>query len=195
MQAEIAEFVRTLMAILWIGAALFLLRYALAWLLRKRVPKGLVPTRLELQHPDSLARIAALIGHGAPVAETLGTRRLRATLGMRAVWWLGFGAVSAAALSVNPPLFGIETAMILVVGYTALHTTFYEIVYDRETISLPRWWFGRTTRKWRDLDAVVDRRGWTLDFHFRDGTRVQAHKYVVGYGALREKAEAILREV
>lgn len=61
--------------------------------------------------------------------------------------------------------------------------------------TLTRWWFGRTTRKWRDLDAVVERRGRYLDFHFRDGTVLQAHKYVVGYAALREKADAVLREV
>lgn len=95
----------------------------------------------------------------------------------------------------QPPLIGIETALTLLMAYFALHTSLYEIAYDRDTVTLPRWWFGRTTRKWRDLGAVVERRGWYLDFHFRDGTRVQAHKYVVGYAALREKAEAVLSEV
>ncbi len=39
---------------------------------------------------------------------------------------------------------------------------------------------GRTTRRWRDLDAAVDRGGWFIEFHFHDGTVIQAHKYVVG---------------
>mgnify|MGYP001060440625 CR=1 FL=1 len=89
----------------------------------------------------------------------------------------------------------LKTAAPGLVLHLALHISLYEITYDRGSITLPRWWFGRTTREWRDLDAVVKRRGRFLDFHFRDGTAVQAHKYVVGRVALREKAEAVLREV
>ncbi len=36
---------------------------------------------------DSTSRFVALIGLGAPVRETLGTRRLRATLGLKLVYW------------------------------------------------------------------------------------------------------------
>ncbi|MBL9048773.1 MAG: hypothetical protein JNK19_01510 [Tabrizicola sp.] len=177
------------------AVGLFLLRHLVAWRLRKRLPKGLVPDRHELSRPDSMSRLLSLIGHAATPAETLGLRRLRATLGLRLVLWVVFAVITVAALSVRPPLLGVETGLILLMAYLALHTSLYEISYDRDTVTLPRWWFGRTTRKWRDLDAVVERRGWYLDFHFRDGTAVQAHKYVVGYAALREKAEAVLREV
>jgi hypothetical protein len=42
---------------------------------------------------------------------------------------------------------------------------------------------------------VRERRGWYPDLRFRHGTVVQAQKHVVGYAALRKKAEAVLREV
>jgi hypothetical protein len=195
MEPRITQLMWALAALIAVGVALFILRHVLAWRLRKRLPKGLVPQGRELSRPDSMTRIVSLIGHDAAPVETLGTKRLRTTLGLRLVFWTVWAAISWAALSMQPPLIGIETGLILVMTYYALHTTLYEITWDRDTIALPRWWFGRMTRKWRDLDAVVERRGWFLDFHFRDGTVVQAHKYVVGYAALREKADAVLREV
>lgn len=185
----------TIALVLAAAVGLFLVRHLVAWRLRKRLPKGLVPDRRDLSRPDSMSRLISLIGHAATPAETLGLRRLHATLGLRLVMWVAFAAITVVALSMRPPLIGVETGLILLVAYLALHTSVYEISYDRDAVTLPRWWFGRTTRKWRDLDAVVDRRGWYLDSHFRDGTTVQAHKYVVGYAALREKAEAVLREV
>lgn len=195
MEARITQLMWALAAMIAVGVVLFILRHVLAWRLRKRLPKGLVPQGRELSRPDSMSRIVSLIGHDAPPAETLGTKRLRTTLGLRLVFWTVWAAIFWAALSMRPPLIGIETGLILVMTYFTLHSTLYEITWDRDTIALPRWWFGRTTRKWRDLDAVVERQGWFLDFHFRDGTVVQAHKYVVGYAALREKANAVLREV
>jgi hypothetical protein len=195
MEAELERFVWTLGLSLAAGAALFVLRLVLAWRLRKRLPTGLVPQGGELLRSDGMSRIVSLIGVDAKATETLGTLRLRATLGLKLLYWGVLIAMIVVAGQMHARLIGPETAMLGLVLYLALHTSFYEISYDRDTITLPRWWFGRTTRKWRDLDAVVERRGWFLDFHFRDGTVVQAHKYVVGYAALREKAEAVLREV
>jgi hypothetical protein len=129
------------------------------------------------------------------VTETLGTRRLRATLGLKLLYWGVFAALIVAVGQMHAPLVGIETAILMLVLSLTLHTTFYEISYDRDTITLPRWWFGHTTHRWCDLEAVTDRQGWFLAFHFRGGKVVQTHKYVVGYAALREKANAVLREV
>ncbi|MFN5999334.1 MAG: hypothetical protein ACK47C_06150 [Paracoccaceae bacterium] len=195
MQAEVERFVWTLALSLGAGAAFFVLRIVLAWRLRKRMPAGLVPKGSELHQPDGMSRIVSLIGVDAPVAETLGTRRLRATLGLKLVYWGVLVALIVVAGQMQAQLFGTEAALVVLVVYLALHATFYEIRYDRDTITLPRWWFGHTTHRWRDLEAVTERQGWFLAFHFRGGKVVQVHKYVVGYAALREKAEAVLREV
>jgi hypothetical protein len=195
MEAELIRFFWIVVLVVVGGVVLFVLRHVLSWRLRRRLPKGLVPHGHDLTHPEAMGRLVSLIGHGSPPAETLGARRLRATLGLRLLCWAALSVACALAVQMQARLLGIETALIVVLGYLALHTSLYEITDDRDTVTLPRWWFGRTARKWRDLVAVVDRRGWYLDFHFRDGTVVQAHKYVVGYAALRKKAEAILREV
>ena len=195
MEAELTRFFWMVGFVVIGGAAMFVARHYLAWRLRHRLPKGLVPERHELVHPEATGRLVSLIGHTAAPVETLGTQRLRVTLGLRLLWWGAVAVGFVLALEMQARLVGIESAMILVLVWFAVQSTFYEISYDRDTVTLPRWWFARTTRKWRDLDAVVERRGWYLDFHFRDGTVVQAQKYVVGYAALREKAEAVLREV
>ena len=195
MQAEVERFVWTL-ALSAVGGVLFyIVRLVLARRLRKRLPAGLVPLAGEMGQPDAGTRLVSLIGVDAKPAETLGTHRLRASLGLKLVYWGVLAAQFFVSLEMQARLIGPESAILCTVLYLALHTSFYEISYDRETITLPRWWFGRTTRKWRDLDAVTERQGWFLAFHFRDGTVVQAHKYVVGYAALRDKAKAALREV
>lgn len=195
MQAELDRFVWTLALSLAGGILFYILRLVLAWRLRKRLPAGLVPQTSELHQPDAGTRLVSLIGLHAAPAETLGTYRLRPTLGLKLVYWGVLAALFVVSQQMQAALLGPETAILCVVLYLALHTSFYEISYDRDTITLPRWWFGHTTRNWRDLDAVTERQGWFLAFHFRDGTVVQAHKYVVGYAALREKAKAALREV
>jgi hypothetical protein len=195
MQAEVERFVWTLALSLGAGVVFFVLRLVLAWRLRKRMPVGLVPQGGEVLGPDGMSRLVSLIGVDAQVSDTMGTRRLRATLGLRLLYWGVLVALIVAAGQMQAPLVGIESLILATVVYLALHTTLYEISYDRDSITLPRWWFGTTTHKWRDLEAVTERQGWFLAFHFRGGTVVQAHKYVVGYAALRDKVKAVLREV
>ncbi len=202
MQAEFDRLIWTLVLGLVAGAALFVLRIVLAGYLRKRLPAGLVPKGEELHRPDAMSRFISLLGHAAQEAETLGTKRLRATLGLKLLYWVVLIAMALTLAAMQHPRFGMavqplgfEPVLLGVVLYLALHTSFYEISYDREEVTFPRWWFGRTTHKWGQLDAVTEKQGWFLSFHFRDGTVVQAHKYVVGYAALRDKAEAVLREV
>jgi hypothetical protein len=194
MQAELERYFTVLGLMILGGIGLFLLRMILSLLLRKRLTKGLVPELQDLAQPDSNSRFVALIGQGAPVRETLGTTRLRATLGLKLVYW-GVALMTVWLLhTLETAGSGIELVLLAVVAYLAVHTTIYEITYDRETISLPRWWMGSTTHRWRDLDAAVDRGGWYVDFHFHDGTVIQAHKYVVGYANLREAARKAMRE-
>ena len=168
----------------------------LSLILRKRLPSGLVPRVFDLlYHPDAKLRFVALLGQTDRTRETLGTHRLQATIGLKLLFWLMAAGLFWLWQATDPALSATAFLFLPFAVYMALHTTFYEITYDRDTITLPRWWFGRTTRNWRDLDAVVDRMGWYLDFHFRDGTVVQAHKYVVGYAALKDTARKALREV
>lgn len=177
------------------GLGLFFLRVILSIALRKRYAPGLVPDVTEVSRPDGGSRLIALIGQGAAAQHTLGTHRLRASLGLKVLFWGVLAAMVYVADLMGAPMIGFEAAILAFVFYLSIHTSVYEITYDRETITLPRWWFGRTTRKWKDLDAVVERQGWFLDFHFRDGTVIQAHKYVVGYAELRNTANKVLREV
>lgn len=195
MQADIERFSWGLALSLGMGLALFVIRIHLSRTLRKRFAPGLVPMGSELHQPDAMSRFTALLGHDAAEMVTLGTRRLRVTLGLRLLYWVVLLATIAASAAMRAPLFGVEAALTLVVLYLALYASFYKISWNHDRITLPRWWFGRTTHLWRDLEAVTERQGWFLDFHFRGGGVVQAHKYVVGYAALREKADAVLREV
>ena len=195
MQADIERFFWGMAMSLGVGLALVVVRILLSRSLRKRFAPGLVPMGNELHQPDAMSRFTALLGHDAAETTTLGTRRLRVTLGLRLLYWVVLLAMIAVSAAMRAPLFGLETGLTLLVLYLALHASFYEISWDHDLITLPRWWFGRTTHRWRDLEAVTERQGWFLTFHFRSGGVVQAHKYVVGYAALREKADAVLREV
>ena len=174
--------------------ALFLMRATLTILLRKRVPASHLPDVFEPHRTDSLTRFLSLIGYGGDARETLGVWRLRPTLGLKLVFIGGTALLVVVSIAMNARLIGPEALIVAVGLYFTLHALNYEITYDRDTISLPRWWFGRTTRKWRDLDAIVEGRGWYLRFHFRDGRVIQAHKYIVGFAALKETAAKALRE-
>ncbi len=194
MQAELERFFTMIGLLILGGIGLFFAKVILSLILRKRLAPGLVPSIEDTGRADSTTRFIAMIGLNARVSESLGTRRLRATLGLKLVFWGVLLMLAYLLQTLEPSGTYIEPALLGLVAYLAVHTTFYEITYDRDTITLPRWWFGRTTRRWRDLDAAVDRRGWFLDFHFRDGTVIQAHKYVVGYAELREAAQKAMRE-
>jgi hypothetical protein len=194
MQAELERFFTMIGLLILGGIALFFVKIILSLILRKRLAPGLVPKIEDVAQPDSTSRFIAMVGLNARVPETLGTRRLRATIGLKLVFWGVLAMLVYFLQTIEPSGTYIELVLLCMVAYLAVHTTVYEITFDRETITLPRWWFGRTTRRWRDLDATVDRRGWVLDFHFRDGTVVQAHKYVVGYAELREAAQKAMRE-
>lgn len=194
MQAELERYFAVIGLMVLGGIGLFFLRLILYLILRKRLAPGLVPALKDLSQPDSSSRFVALIGQGAPVGDTLGTKRLRTTLGLKLVYWGTTLMMVGIMQSLEISGTGIETVLLALVAYLALHASIYEISYDRHTITLPRWWMGHTTRRWRDLDATLDRGGWYLEFHFRDGTVIHVHKYVVGYSDLREVAQKAMRE-
>jgi|GEM_PF-1828629 len=195
MHAGIIAHLSTLGWILLAGLAIVALTLVLSLILRKRMTPGLVPRLFDvIYHPDAKLRFIALLGHQSPARETLGLHRLRATFGLKLVFWLLTAGLVLLWATMDPATSAAAMLFLPLAAYLAIHTTLYEITYTRDTITLPRWWFGRTTQKWRDLDATVERMGWYLDFHFRDGTVIQAHRYIVGYSALREIAEKAMRE-
>lgn len=195
MHAELDQYIAYLGYLSLAGTGLFFLRVVLALTLKNRLPSGLVPGLAEATKPDGLPRFIALIGHQAVPQSTLGTRRLRATLGLKLVFWGLLAAAAYVPLATDLSVLGLESVIWPPLLYLAIHTSLYEITFDRDTISLPRWWFGRTVRRWKDLDAVVENQGWSQSFHFRDGTVVQVHKYVVGFHELRDTARQAMREV
>ena len=194
MQAELTRYFTLVGLMMAGGAAILLLKIVLGIVLRNRLAPGLVPHVNELSQPDSTSRFIALIGRNARPDETLGTLRLRATLGLKAVYWLVCLAIAVSLNIMQAPVIGIESLLFALVLAMALHVSFYEISYDRQTVTLPRWWFGRSTRKWKDLLAVSVRDGWFMVFHFDDGQSIYVHKYVVGYPQLLETARKAARE-
>ncbi|MCB6177963.1 hypothetical protein LHP98_07440 [Rhodobacter sp. Har01] len=194
MQADVQKFFAFIWLLVALGVGLFLVKIILAILLKNRAAPGLVPALHEVGRQDSLARFVALIGQNARATVTMGTVRLRASLGIQLAYWGGAILIAVVIGQMGVPVFGIETILLLVVLLAALHTSLYEISYDRQSITLPRWWFGRTTHKWADLLAVTKPDGWFLTFHFDKGPSVRAHKYVVGYRELLETAQKAVRE-
>lgn len=195
MQDELARFATTLIWATGAGIALFLLRVVLAIALRNRVTPGLFPGATEAGRQDSMSRLISLIGYRAVAPDTLGTRRLRSALRLKLLFWGVTSMLAYFSIQMSAEAIGPEVLILAFVVYLAMHATVYEITYDRDTITLPRWWFDRTTRKWRDHDSAVEKQGWYLVFHFRDGTVIQAYKYVVGYAQPKEAARKALREV
>lgn len=195
MEAELEQYFTYFGYLSLAGTALFFLRLVLSLTLKKRLTPGLVPDLVEATKPDGLSRFVALIGYRTVPSNTLGTRRLRATLGLKLVFWGLLVAAAYVPLALDVSVLGLETAMLAPLLYLAIHTSLYEISFDHETVTLPRWWFGKTVRRWKDLDAVVENQGWSQSFHFRDGTVVYVHKYVVGFPELRDTAWKAMREV
>lgn len=194
MQQELSALFGSLGWMLAAGAAFWLARAALVILLRKRVTPDLAPRIGDLSRSDGASLLLALLGHKAPPIETMGTLRLRPTLGLRLGWWAGALTLAVVHNRMEAPPLGPETLILLLVLGMALQTSLYEISFDRQTVTLPRWWFGRTTHRWADLLAIGQRDRWYVTFDFHKGPRVYVQRYIVGYDRLVEAARKALRE-
>ena len=178
-----------------LAVALYFLKVILSIVLKGRTAPGLAPDLSEVGAPTFLTRILALVGHRARVGQSLGTVRLRATLGLQISYWGGLVLLIYVAQTMQAPLVGIETILSAAVSLTALHTSLYEVTYDKAEVTLPRWWFGRTTHRWRDLVSVTDKDPWMVTLHFADGRRVKVHKYVVGHAEFMALARDAVRSI
>lgn len=194
MEAEVAAYLRAVGWAIAGGALLWLVRLVVTLYLRGRVTPELAPSLSDLSRPDNAFQLVALIGHKAAVTETTGTLRLRATLGLRLAWWGGAFAMAVAHNLMRAPTLGIETVLLVLVLGMAFRMSIFEITFDRNSITFPRWWFGRTTHPWRDLLAIGRRDRWYVTFDFHKGQRVYVPRHVVGYDRLIEAARKALRE-
>lgn len=193
-ETELADFVYYAGWFTVAGAALYLVKVILAVVLKSRVSPGLAPLLRDVDRPDSMAQFLSLLGHKAKPQETLGTLRLRATLGIQLAWWGGSLLLVVVHSQMQAPVVGIETFLLATVLLTALHTSLYEISFDKQTVTLPRWWFVRTTHNWADLVDVSTKDRWFLAFTFGNGSKVKVHKYIVGYARLMETAQKAMRD-
>lgn len=189
-----AEFLSALRYLGWVfaaGAGLFLLKVILSIALRGRVAPALLP---DVLRPESTTQFLALLGHRAAPAQTLGTTRLRATLGLKLGYLAGLVVMMGLLVQMGSPVISLESGIFLLLCLATLQAFLLEISYDRDTITLPRWWFGRTTHKWKDLLALTSNDPWFMVFVFHKGPTIRINKYVVGFDQLVETARKHMRE-
>lgn len=181
--------------LLVIGAAIYFVRFVLTLALKRRVKSGLLPGMADDDGQTFFPRLLALIGGGAAPQQTLNVVKLKSTLGLRLVIWGGFVGMIVLHQMMSAPPMGLETLLAVLVLVSALQITLYEISYDRTEVSLPRWWFGRTTHRWRSLVAITDRDPWMMTFHFADGQKVKIYKHIVGRADFMKTAENAIRDI
>lgn len=196
------EFVAILGWLAIAGAAGLLVRMVFRFVIRDRLTSGIAPSLNEGDGGTFFHRLIALVGMNGPVTRTIDSYRLRTSIGLRLFCWGIVGLIvwyaakmeSAATGGMSPDSDMMTWAVILAAVWTALWNSLYEVSFDRETVTLPTFWFSRRTFRWRDLEAVTRSDSWMLTFHFRGGRRMQVHKFVVGYPLLMEAAQKALRE-
>ncbi len=180
---------------LLIAVALYFLKVVLALVLKRRLNSRLAPGLSEDDAQTFFPRILALIGLNAAPRQTLGSVRLRPTMGLRLVCWGGLLLLVYIHRQMNAPALGPETLITGLVFINALHVELYEVEYDRADVMLPRWWFGRSVHRWRDLVEVTARDPWMMTMHFSDDRRVKVHKYIVGHAEFMAVAKAAVRNI
>lgn len=184
---------------LWYGMlvalALYFLKVILAIVLRWRVGTALTPGLAGDQAQTFFPRVLAMFGMHARTSETLGTTRLRATIGLRLLCWGAVPLLIYFHRQMNAATIGPETLITALVVLNALQIELYEITHDRADVTLPRWWFGRTIHRWHDLVALTDRDPWMMTMHFADGRRVKVHKYIVDHADFMTVAKAAIRNI
>ena len=178
-----------------LALALYFLKVIIAIVLKMRTRSTLAPGLVDDAPQTFFPRVLALVGMNARSTTTLDVARRRATIGLRAVCWGGFlVAVYLHGLIGAQPV-GLETLIIALILVNALQIELYEIAYDKVEVSLPRWWFGRSTHRWRDLVAITDKDPWLMTLHFSDDRRVKVHKYIVGHADFMAVANDAIRKL
>jgi hypothetical protein len=183
---------------LWIGilgaVGIYFLRVILTMILRRKVAPELVPGLSAEDSQTAMPRFLSMIGVGARPASTFGTFRLTTSLGIKILWWAGLAALVYFARQMQARVIGPESLIIVMVAVQAVQSQFYEIEYDAKTVSLPRWWFGKTVQPWRKLVAVTDKDPYFYTFHFADQSKVRVYKYIVGHDEFMKVARNAVRD-
>jgi hypothetical protein len=175
------------------AAGLYFLRAILTILLKRRVAPGLAPGLDASDSQTFFPRVLSLVGLNARPTTSLNRTELRTTLGIQALCWALTLAIIPIAISMNARLVGPESLLFVLALVNAVQMTSYRITYDKTEVTLPRWWFGSTTRPWRKLVAITDKDPYFYTFHFADETRVKVHKYIVGHAEFMAVARGAIR--
>lgn len=180
---------------LLVAIALVLVKLVLSLVLRRRLGPGLAPGL-------DVGRVSAFVNralHGVgllgTVPRTMGMTRLRIAPGLRLLAWAILGLVVYLHRQMQVPAFGMESLLVGLALLGTVHLTLYEIRHDRADVILPRWWFGHSTHRWRDLVAVIDRDPFFVTLHFTDGRHVRVHKFIVGQAEFMAVAGAAIRNI
>ena len=183
------------------GVAGFVLRMLYLFFGKDRLTSGIAPSLNTADPASFYHRLLATLGMGRAVRQTLDSYRLPASVGLKIFAWGLAGLVFWYAARMNAMGPEMNSGAVMMFGllilttYIALHATFYEIRFDRDTITLPTWWFTHRTFDWRDFEGMVNHGSWMMIFLFRGNREVRVHKYVVGYPLLVEAARKATREV
>jgi hypothetical protein len=175
------------------GVGLYFLKVVIAILLKRRVSPLVAPGLSDEQPQTFFPRVLSLVGMNARPPQTFSLIHLRSTVGVRLLMWGAVAAMFYFHHQMGEPTIGFGSLILLATVISAFDHEFYKITYDRVEVQLPRWWFGRTLHRWRDLVAVTDRDPWLATFHFSDGGKVKVHKYVVGYVDFMAVAQDAIR--
>ncbi len=178
-----------------LAVALYFLKVIIAMVLKLRMHSTLAPGLVDDAPQTFFPRVLALVGMNAPAAQTLDAMRLRTTLGLRLVSWGGLAIMIYLHHLMGGQAIGLETVLAALILVNAIQIELYQITYDKVMVTLPRWWFGRSTHRWRDLVAITDKDPWMMTLHFGDGRRVRVHKYIVGHAEFMAVANDAIRKL
>lgn len=178
-----------------LAAVLYFLKVILAIVLKRRVAAGLAPGLDTSDGQTFFPRILSLVGLNGRPTTSLNRTELRTTFGIRAFCWGITAAMIPIAISMNAKVIGLESLLFVLALVHTVQITTYRITYDNSDVSLPRWWFGTTTRPWKKLVAVTDKDPYFYTFHFADDVRVKVHKYIVGHAEFMAVARDAVRNI
>lgn len=168
---------------------------------------GLMRPTLMGRLADPLPADAALIagiGTGRAARQSLDAQVMRASPGLRLLvlavvglmlWlWLGSGLFLGGTSGLTPVRAPAMELLVLGAGlWSALWTFTWELRWDRDGIVLTRLVFFRTTRRWRDLNGILDSRHHDYVLTFDRGGRLRVVKHATGIDAFLAQAATVLR--
>jgi len=161
----------------------------LVWWLARRLADRRVAPRLG-QGASFGAQLFANVGTEIEVRDTIGLRRIHASIGVRLVALFATGMIGWTILQMygpevlsDPATHGwpiFEYLMLAAALWSLAYHLTWRMAYDPEELTVEAFGFRLARQPWRKLIVVTDRDGWFLKLHFADGTSVRVPKHIVG---------------